>query len=365
MDRGWSRRSFFGCSLLGVMPAGLQAQPRAAGIYLPEARRYADPATEFPVLRLTNPEISCHLPALTARAISRRSGFLLHASDRSGSLQVWRLDLKSLQGRLLTAAGQVHPRAISLTPDERSFLYFEGEVLKLAPLGGGKARDLWKTSRGRTPSGWLAVSDDGIAAVAGETDGKAHRLTNITLSHGGARVVEESDQPLSDPSFRPGSPALLYRRGAAELRVLEAGKTRTLATAAGDIRSPHWTPDGAAVTYLALQGGRSEVREVNIASGTEQALARTSGYVQFARNTDGSVWVGASGSKAQPFVVLMVRSVKRELAICEHKAADAGEVGVRFTPNSQRIVFESTRHGKAALYLMNVERLVEETESGD
>lgn len=358
MDRGWSRRS-----ILSLLPAGLAAQTRAPGVYLPEARRYADPSTEFPVLRLTNPEITCHLPSLSARAIARRSSFLLHASDRSGSLQVWRLDLKSLQARMLTAAGKLHPRAISLLPDERSFLYLDGDVLKLAPLGGGKVRDVWKISPGRNPSGWLTVSDDGIAAVVGETDGTAHRLTNVTLSNGGARVVEEGDQPLSHPWFRPGSPVLLYRRGAGEIRVADAGRVRTLAVAAKDVRSPHWTADGAAVTYLALDGGRSEVREVNVASGADKVLGRTSGYVQFARNTDGSVWVGASGSKAQPFVLLMVRSVRRELAICEHKTADAEAAGVRFTPNSQRIVFESTRHGKAALYLMNVERLVEETES--
>ncbi len=358
MDRGWSRRS-----ILSLLPAGLAAQTRAPGVYLPEARRYADPSTEFPVLRLTNPEITCHLPSLSARAISRRSGFLLHASDRSGSLQVWRLELKSLQSRMLTAAQKLHPRAITLLPDERGFLYLDGDVLKLAPLGGGKVRDVWKISPGRNPSGWLTVSDDGIAAVVGETDGTAHRLTNVTLSNGGARVVEEGDQPLSHPWFRPGSPVLLYRRGAAEIRVAENGRVRTLALASREVRSPHWTADGAAITYLALDGGRSEVREVNPASGEDKALARTSGYVQFARNTDGSVWVAASGSKAQPFVLLMVRSVRRELAICEHKTVDAELTGVRFTPNSQRIVFESTRHGKAALYLMNVERLVEETES--
>jgi oligogalacturonide lyase len=34
-----------------------------------------------------------------------------------------------------------------------------------------------------------------------------------------------------------------------------------------------------------------------------------------------------------------------------------------FSPSSQRIFFESDRHGKPAIYTMSVERLVEETES--
>ena len=83
----------------------------------------------------------------------------------------------------------------------------------------------------------------------------------------------------------------------------------------------------------------------------------------FNRNGDSSVMVGASGSKASPYVLLLVRSVKRELTLCEHRASDPRQVTTLFSPNSQRIFFQSDRDGKMAIYTMPVDRLVEETET--
>ncbi len=78
---------------------------------------------------------------------------------------------------------------------------------------------------------------------------------------------------------------------------------------------------------------------------------------------DSSVLVGASGSKASPYVLLLVRSVKRELTLCEHRASDPSRVTTIFSPNSQRIFFQSDQDGKMAIYAMLVDRLVETTET--
>ena len=75
---------------------------RHQGSLLPSAAtRYSDPATEFPVFRLTDPAHTSVLPPHYARAISRKGGFLLYASDASGSMQAYRMDLKSGQARML------------------------------------------------------------------------------------------------------------------------------------------------------------------------------------------------------------------------------------------------------------------------
>jgi oligogalacturonide lyase len=73
------------------------------------------------------------------------------------------------------------------------------------------------------------------------------------------------------------------------------------------------------------------------------------------------VFVGASGSKASPYLFLLVRTVKRELAIAEHKASDPTMVMPVFSPNSQRVFFETDRDGHQCLYSMTVDKLVEET----
>jgi oligogalacturonide lyase len=49
--------------------------------------------------------------------------------------------------------------------------------------------------------------------------------------------------------------------------------------------------------------------------------------------------------------------------MCEHKASNAEAVAPLFSPDSQRICFQSDRHGKAAIYSMHVEKLVEKTEA--
>jgi oligogalacturonide lyase len=83
----------------------------------------------------------------------------------------------------------------------------------------------------------------------------------------------------------------------------------------------------------------------------------------FNRNSDTSVFVGASGSKASPYMLLLVRSAKRELTLCQHHSSDARQATAFFSPNSQRVIFQSDRDGKMALYSIAVDRLVEQTET--
>ncbi len=107
----------------------------------------------------------------------------------------------------------------------------------------------------------------------------------------------------------------------------------------------------------------NNIREFDPDANEDRRVADTSQYVHFGRNADASVFAGASSSKASPYILLLVRSVKRELALCEHRASDPTQVAPIFSPNSQRVFFHSDRHGKTAIYSVRVERLVEETDS--
>jgi len=62
--------------------------------------------------------------------------------------------------------------------------------------------------------------------------------------------------------------------------------------------------------------------------------------------------------------LLLVRAVRRELALCEHRASDPSMVSPLFSPDSQSVFFVSDRHGKPALYRVHVERFVDETDDG-
>ncbi len=127
-----------------------------------------------------------------------------------------------------------------------------------------------------------------------------------------------------------------------------------------------WSADGRTVLYLSFPEDRKQlnnIREFEPDTNEDRFVANTSQYVCFDRNGDASVFAGASGSKASPYVLLLVRAAKRELALCEHKAGDPSQVAPVFSPNSQRVFFHSDRNGKIAIYSVRVERLVEETDS--
>jgi oligogalacturonide lyase len=141
---------------------------------------------------------------------------------------------------------------------------------------------------------------------------------------------------------------------------------RSLRVAAGGIGPALWSSDGRMVYYINFpEGGKAlnNIREFDPDTNEDRPVANTSQYVHFGRNADSSVFVGASGSKASPYILLLVRSVKRELALCEHRASDPTQVAPIFAPNSQRVFFQSDRHGKMAIYSIRVERLVEATDS--
>jgi oligogalacturonide lyase len=109
----------------------------------------------------------------------------------------------------------------------------------------------------------------------------------------------------------------------------------------------------------------NNLRESTPDTNDDRQIAATSQFISFGGNADSSVLVGASGSKASPYVLLLVRSAKRELTLCEHRASDPRLVSPMFSPNSQRIFFQSDKDGKLAIYSMVVDKLVEATEVED
>lgn len=278
------------------------------------------------------------------------------------------MDIKTGQSKQLTETSELVPATLQLLPGERSIGYFDGSKLEIAPLNGTRPREVY-----RLDDGWQAlqmgVSEDDLNAAVVEKKAAQYRLRLVGLMKGDAVTLAESAEPFSDPQPRPKRASVLYRRGDSALFVgnYDRQMTQRLKTLDGaKLFSPQWSQDGRDVLYAALttteNGNRAgQIREIVADTNQDSLVAKTTQFVSFARNADGTVIVGASGSKAQPYVLLLVRSVKRELALCEHKTADATTVSPLFSANSQRILFQSDMHGKPAIYSMAVDKLVEET----
>ena len=338
--------------------------------YPTETKRYTDQATDFLVYRLTDPAHQSWLPSGYGRVISRRGNLMLYASDRSGTVQAYRMDLKPGQSHSLTNAASLQPWSLTMTPDERNFCYLDGPSLFMGSLGGGRIREVYKAAAGQEFGRGFSLSEDGLYAALVEQKTGSSRLRLITMRNGAAQTLAEGSDPISDPMPRPRRAGMLYRRGDGELWLVnfDGAQNRKLRLAPGGIGTALWSPDGRTVLYLNFPADKTQlnnVRECTPDTNEDKLVSKTSQFVSFNRNSDASVLVGASGSKASPFVLLLVRAVRRELTLCEHRATDPRAVTPIFSPNSQRIFFQSDRDGKMAIYYMVVDKLVEETEIED
>lgn len=331
-----------------------------------EGRQYLDPATEFPVELLTNPAYPSHLPYPYARAIGKRGLFFVLASDRGGGMQAYRYELRTGQMKQLTEIRDLHPRSLNILPDDRTFCFLAGKSLWLAPFSSLREREVY-----RIPEGWelgegLSVSVDGVSCVLVERQNQRHRLRLVSIARSTASTLVEADEPIRHPQPRPRRASVLYQHGDS-LHLVNYDGTHNIRLC--DINSSpgaaQWSPDGRVVFYLSAKEKLITLRECAPDTMQDKLIAPTSQFRSFARNADASVFVGAGGSVAAPYILVLVRAVRRELTLCEHKASDPSAVAPIFSPTSQRIYFESDRHGKAAIHSVVLDKFLEKTEEED
>jgi oligogalacturonide lyase len=337
----------------------------------PEWERYLDETTEFQVYRLTDPSYTSMLPGPSSRAISRNSGTLVYSSDRSGSIQAFRMDLKSGDTQQLTDRSQLDPASLTLLPDGRSFCFFSGRVLYITSLSNLRERPVYTVPEGWEPTSGVHAGQDGahvlFAERRAESSPPACRLRSVALTQGAARTVVEAPFEILDPVERPQHAQILYRQQAKGLWLTSTDGAHSveLKLAEGRIGSAFWAADGKTLLYLNFPQDPKElnaIHEYAPESQTDKLVAKTSQYASFAPNRDGSVFVGASRNTSSPTILIMLRIVRRELTLCEHRASHPETVSPMFSPDAQRIYFQSDRHGKPALYALHVERLVERIE---
>jgi oligogalacturonide lyase len=296
------------------------------------------------------------LPARENRFVSSREAFLVFASDRTGDFAPFSANLKTGAISRLAETAALAPRSLALDSRGRELWLIDGTDLKIVNLQNLKVRTFL--------SGVTEFSIDSRRAPVVVRRG--NRLEQ--LASGSKRVLAEdvSSRGILNPV---GNGCLFTREEIADEREywfapFSAAKPRLLAK--GKISSAYWRPDGQAVLFLRqVEHARytaSQLAEVLLDGSPERLISETAQFAAFAPNTDGSVFVGASRSKAQPDIVLLLRSTGREMVLCEHRSSTPETVTPSFSPNSQRVYFQSDHDGKSAIYSVNVERLIEKTD---
>jgi oligogalacturonide lyase len=329
---------------------------------------YADPSTEFEILRLTNPSYASHLSAPPGRAVSRRGEFVILATERTGSLQLQRLDLKSGQSRVLTAASHLHPSAFALSADDRTAYYLDGAGVFSVSLGNLRVSQLWESASPIEQTASLAPSDDGTALWFALNAGDGALMKLRLGSKADAEQILRHDGGILELAPNPRRALVVWRSrdGSAWLCEHDGGNKRRLDVPSGNVLQALWSADGNSVLYLhdpGVQGEAVSIREQEVDSRADRLVAKTSQFACFARNANATVFAGASRSKASPYALLLLRLTHRELTLCEHRSRDASSSAIAFSPDSQRLLFQGDREGQPAVYSIKLERLVEKTES--
>jgi oligogalacturonide lyase len=344
---------------LGAMSAASTQKSAKKARPLPvvgEFVRFSDPTTETPVVRLTNPKATSLLPAPSNRFISVKDRFLIFSSDRTGRAAPFQVDLRTGALHQLGEPSDLVPHALCLDDKERSLYLIDGSTLKEITLANRKVRTLAENVSAFSTSG-------GVAEMVMVRRGKLERLNG-----GGAPLAEDvAPQCL----VRPSGKGSFFARETPTGREFWYTPTVTPSVAKpsllaqGRITNPAWSPDGQSLLFLRdverPNAVLSEIHEVIPESGVERCVDPTSQFAAFAPNGDASVFVGASRSKAQPTVIILLRSAQRELTLCEHRASHPAAVSPVFSPDSRRVYFQSDRQGKPAVYSVNVELLVDPT----
>ena len=281
--------------------------------------------------RLTPPDHLHHLPHYHHRFLSRKNSFALVASERSGSRQFFRLNLRRNDILQLTEGPDIHSYSATLDHKENKFFFLQGNELKRASARGGRARRIYRSQPGWRMTGHLAVSDQTRYAAVIEMQKEDWvdsfeeqfakrprcRIQLVDLRSGQGRLLVGENKWLAHPRFRPGTTEVLYCHegpwGEVErLWLMRPGAAgpKNLRPREGEEELGHeyWSGSGHEVCYVYYPdrtGRGATVRCVDVESGKERIVSRCSRFGWLTANNDNSDIVGASSSLAGPNIYIL------------------------------------------------------------
>jgi oligogalacturonide lyase len=348
--------------LLGLTSASGQKSTRKdppKSPYPAELKLYLDPITEVPIQLLTPPGLNSRMLPVVARSITRKSDQILIAVEKSNGWQLQWLNLKNGDQKVALDSALLTPESAALLADDRSIIAATTQGKLVSSSARIKSADLTM----ELLEGPLPCFDNNSALCIGKSEGQFH-LLRWNFADGQINRMHSSQTTLAHLSTSAKSDSVAVAQGNEILTgSASGGALKTLSNSAPNQTSSRilqllW--HSTDTSLLALQTGvENRTQLFNFRDGQIWS-ARTSQYSEFGSNRDGSVLVGASGSKASPLILLMLRLTKRELPIAEHKSSVPSRP--QFTPNSQRVIYQTDRLGKSVIFAVEVDRLVEETQ---
>ncbi len=329
-------------------------------------KTFIDPATEYLVTRWTEEAADSHLPTDPNRALSLNDSQLLYASNRTSGWQPYILDLKRGDSVQTGEARDLKPRSLALLRNGREAVFLDGNALIRNEIRRGRLRTLYRSPDGWSVTGNLLLSHDDRTAAVVERRQSVTRIVFVDAASGKSRQVLQADgaglMPLGFHE-RYGLLVLNSQHQPALAGVPNAPRLPDFPK--GEVLQARWDRSGRILMYLIRthdgQTERSQLMEYDLDRGSHRLIANTTKFATFSVNADGSVFAGASSSKAQPLLLLLLRATRREFSLMEHQSSNAASVNPFFSNDSQTLFFESDRLGKTCIFSVSVKGLIEKT----
>jgi oligogalacturonide lyase len=365
-----SRRGFLALPFAAMFP--LLSSAAVVANVEPQKRQYIDPATEFEVTRWTEESATAALPEDLERALTRNDKQLLYASNRGGLWQPYLMNLPQGDSVQVAQTVELRPQSLLFLKDEKDVVFLDGPSLVRAQLRGRRVRQLYTAQDGWQPTGSLRIFPDDHAVAITEARDQATRVMLVELASGRARqLIESSRGALQVADVHPRYGFLIL--DAAGVPSFHGGgqKRGMAAFPEGQILHARFDAKGTMLMYLLRTsipatddrpaGERTQLMEFDLESNEHRLVANTSRFATFSPNADSSVFVGASGSVAQPLLMLLLRVTRREFSLMEHSASQPAVVRPFFSNDSQTVFFQSDRLGTNCIFSVSVKGLVERT----
>ena len=361
---------FRGAGLMAAVGvAGFEAPlANAAALAHVESQRkvFIDPATEYQVTRWTEDTADSHLPIDPNRALSSNDNQLLYASNRGGTWQPYLLDLKRGTSQQTGAPRDLRPHSLAMLREGRDVVFLDGSAFVRNEIRRGRMRELYRSPEGWQSTGHLLLAQDDRMAAVMERRGGVTRIVFVDPGSGKSREVMRTEGgELMPLGFHQRFGLLLLNTQHVPSLVGVPNAPALPNFPKGEVLQARWDRSGRILMYLIRTQDkgveRCQLMEYDLDAGSHRLIANTTKFATFSANADASVFVGASSSKAQPLLLLLLRVTRREFSLMEHQSSAAASVNPFFSNDSQTLFFESDRLGKSSVYSVNIRGLVEKT----
>jgi len=358
-------------------------------------KEYKDKETQKTVIKLTPDEYLCHHPYFYNKMITNDNRFLIHANNRDGQRNIYKLDLYSGEVDQLTEGAMIRDFSPMLTSDDRFLIFCRDKKIIKMDMNTLEEEVIYET-----PPGWISGGNPGISSddeylVLVEMNEKDHirgrgdwstfepqwakkphcRIIYIDIKQKLSKVAYEDEHCwLGHPQIRPGdNNAILFchegpgnridarlwmvNSDGTNLRCLKLQGHHELVT------HEYWLKDGSkiAFVYRNSETGEETIRYMDPDTMEEEVLMECSTYCHFISNHDNTKIVGDGQRPEKPYIYLVDVNGKREEKLCIHGSSWKSYGNTQdahphptFSPDGKFVIFTSDMSGTPAIYKIDL-----------